>query len=186
MFATFTERPKGRAAPSPPPVGGQAAWPSNICLRRTHGFTMVELIAVLLLVGVLAVVALPRLNGALALRSAGWRDQVKAGVLHARTLARGHRRLACLSLATGEIRLSLASANPASSCNFTVLGSNADPRWAVDTNNIVLSVSPAGTLYFQPDGRITSDGAGNNAANASISLAGETDLVLTGETGHVE
>ena len=67
---------------------------------------MVELIAVLLMVGALAAVALPRMDGALALRGAAWRDQVKAGLLHARALAQGHRRLTCVTLATGETLLS--------------------------------------------------------------------------------
>lgn len=146
---------------------------------------MVELIAVMLLVGVLAVVALPRMDGALALRSAGWRDQVQAGLLQARALAQGHRRLVCVTLATGEIRLSQASANPATGCNTTLTGPDGDVRWAFDTNAIALTLSPAGTLYFQPDGRITSDGAGAGTVNASVTLAGEAALQITGETGHV-
>ena len=153
---------------------------------RQHGFTMVELIAVLLLVGVLAAVALPRLDGALALRGAGWRDQIKAGLLHARTLAQGHRRLVCVTLATGEIRLALASANPASACDTVLAGPDGDARWAVDGNAIALSQSPAGTLYFQPDGRITSDGAGSTAVNATVGLVGEPNLSLIGATGHVD
>ncbi len=160
--------------------------PQRSPLARQRGFTMVELIAVLLLVGVLAAVAVPRLGGALALRSAGWRDQIKAGLLQARTLAQGHRRLVCVALATGEIRLLLASANPASSCNTPLAGPDGDVRWAVDATNIALSQSPAGTLYFQPDGRITSDGAGSTPINVTVGVAGEPDLPLIGETGHVD
>ena len=155
-----------------------------IC-RRAAGFSLVELIAVLLLVGVLAVVALPRMGGALALKSAAWRDQVKAGLLQGRALAQGHRRLVCATLATGEIRLTLASTNPASACDTPIKGPDGDARWAVDTQAITLSQTPAGTLYFQPDGRITSDGAGLSSINTTVSLAGEPDLQLIGETGHV-
>jgi type II secretory pathway pseudopilin PulG len=146
---------------------------------------MVELIAVLLLVGVLAVVAVPRLDGALALRGTAWRDQVLAGALHARSLASGHRRLVCLSVAAGELRLAQASANPATSCNTPLRGPDGDARWAVDPQAMAVTLSPAGTLYFQPDGRITSDGAGANAVNASLTIAGEVPLLFTGETGHV-
>ena len=146
---------------------------------------MVELVAVLLLVGVLAAVALPRLDGALALRSAAWRDQLKAGLLQARTLAQGHRRLVCANLLIGELRLTQASANPASSCNTVLTGADGDARWAFDGNNITLTQSPTGTLYFQPDGRITSDGAGSSPLNATVALTGETTLQLVGSTGHV-
>jgi hypothetical protein len=140
----------------------------------------------MMLIGVLSVVALPRLSGALALRSAGWRDQVLAGLLQARTLAQGHRRLVCVTLATGELRLALASTNPATACDTVLSGADGDARWAVDGNAITLTQTPAGTLYFQPDGRITSDGAGSNAVNTSVALAGESALQLIGETGHVE
>lgn len=154
-------------------------------LRAAAGFTLVELIAVLVLVGVLAAVAMPRLGGALALRGAAWRDQVKAGLLQGRVLAQGHRRLVCASLATGELRLTMASANPASACNTVIRGPDGDARWAADSHAIALTQTPAGTLYFQPDGRITSDGAGLSSVDTSVSLAGEPDLLLIGETGHV-
>jgi len=146
---------------------------------------MVELIAVMLLAGVLAVVALPKLNGVLGLRGTAWRDQVQAALLQARSLASGHRRLVCVAVATSEVRLSIASANPATACNTTLPGPDGDARWAVDGQSLAVTVSPAGTLFVQPDGRFTSDGAGSTAVNASITIAGETALQLTGETGHV-
>jgi len=146
---------------------------------------MVELIAVMLLVGVLAVVAVPKLNGVLGVRGTAWRDQVQAALLQARSLATGHRRLVCVAVATGEVRLSIASTNPASSCNTTLPGPDGDARWAVDAQSLAVTVTPAGTLYVQPDGRITSDGAGASAVNASVAIAGETALQVTGETGHV-
>ena len=175
MFAKSSER---RLAP-------QRHMPQRRMPAR-QGFTLVELIAVMLLVGVLAAVALPRLDGVCALRSAGWRDQVRSGLLQAHTLAQGHRRLVCVALATGELRLSQASANPASACDTVLKGLDGDARWAVDSNAITLTQSPAGTLYFQPDGRITSDGAGSSAVNVSVGLMGETALLLIGETGHVQ
>ncbi len=158
---------------------------SSPLTTRKRGFTLVELITVMVLVGVLAVVAMPRLDGALSLRGAGWRDQLQAGLLQARVLAQGHRRLVCLTVATGEMRLSMASANPATRCNTTLTGLDGDARWAVDGNGITLALSPAGMLYFQPDGRVTSDGAGVNAVNASLAITGEAALQISGETGHV-
>ena len=153
--------------------------------RPSRGFTMVELVAVMLLVGVLAVVALPRLDGTLGLRGSAWRDQVLAATLQARSLATGHRRLVCLTVATGAVQMTMASANPASSCNTTLPGPDGDARWAVDPASLAVTVNPAGTLYLQPDGRVTSDGAGLTAVNVSIAIAGETALQITGETGHV-
>ena len=102
---------------------------SDALRRRQRGFTAVEMITVLVLVGVLAVVAMPRMDAGLSLRGAAWRDQVQAGLMHARSQAQGHRRLVCLTLATGELRLAIASANPASACNTAVNGADGDARW---------------------------------------------------------
>ena len=48
------------------------------------------------------------------------------------------------------------------------------------------SVSPSGSLYFQPSGRVSTDGAGSSAATRTITITGQTPIVLVGETGHVE
>lgn len=154
--------------------------------RAQRGVTMVELVTVLLLVGVLAAVAAPRLAGMNTLPAAAWRDQVAAGLLHARALAQGHRRLVCASVATGAVQLTLATANPATSCSSALPGPDGDTRWAVDSQQLAVTLTPSGTLYFQPDGRITSDGAGQTPVNVQIAISGATTLNLTGETGHVD
>lgn len=154
--------------------------------RPQRGFTLVELIAVLLLLGVLSAMLLPRLGGAFSLRDAAWRDQVLAALQHARTLAAGHRRLVCASVATGEVRLAIAAANPASSCGSVLNGADGDARWAHDGNATAIVQSPAGTLYFQPDGRITSDGAGATPVDVSIAITGQPAIQLRGATGHVQ
>jgi hypothetical protein len=64
-------------------------------------------------------------------------------------------------------------------------GPDGDARWARDGRALVVTVLPAGTLYVQPNGRITSDGGGTTPVNVSITVAGETAIQLTGETGHV-
>lgn len=147
---------------------------------------MVELIAVLLVVGVLAVVAMPNLQGALAMRDSGLRDQVLAGLREARHLAQGHRRLVCASVAANQLTLTMATANPATSCGNAVRGLDGQTAWTSNAGGITLGVSPAGVLYFQPDGRITSDGAGTTPVNASVTVGSETAIALVGDTGHVQ
>ncbi len=147
---------------------------------------MVELIAVLLVVGVLAVVALPNLQGALAMRDTALRDQVLAGLRHARHLAQGHRRLVCASVSGNQLRLTQATVNPATACTATVPGLDGQADWTANGSGLTLSVSPAGTLHFQPDGRITSDGAGTTPVNATLAVGSETAITLVGDTGHVQ
>ena len=61
-----------------------------------------------------------------------------------------------------------------------------DSRYAYTSQAPATTVTPAGTLYFQPSGRITSDGAGSNALNASIAIAGEVAITTVGETGALQ
>lgn len=166
--------------------GRAAALHGRRRLVIARGFTLVELIAVMMLAGVLALVALPRMDGALSLRGAAWRDQVLAAMRHAHQLAQGHRRLVCASVASGAISLSIADSNPATACNQALASPDGHASFAHDSSAIATALSPSGTLYFQPTGRITSDGAGAIAVSATLSIAGESSINLIGETGHVE
>ena len=154
---------------------------------RERGFTLPELIAVILLVSILAAVAIPKLTGALSFRDDGWRDQIVAALHSAHKSAVAHRRLVCVTINPGSVTLTMASANPATTCNTALAGidggsTTADAAGAAAT----ASVSPAGVLYFQPSGRVSTDGAGSTVVVRTISLAGQTNIVLVGETGHVE
>ena len=160
-----------------------------MCARSSspaRGFTLPELIAVLLLTGILSATALPKLQGALSFRDDGWRDQIVAALHYAHKVAISHRRLVCANVGTGGVILSIASANPASVCSTALPGLDGQAQAADSKGGAAAGVSPAGPLYFQPSGRVSTDGAGSNAINRSISIAGQTAIVLVGETGHVE
>ena len=154
--------------------------------RRQRGFSLPELVAVLLLVGILSVVAIPKLQGALSFRDDGWRDQIVAALHYAHKVAISHRRLVCASVAANGVTLSIASANPALGCNTSLLGVDGQALAADSLGAAAASISPGGPLYFQPSGRVTTDGAGSSAATRTITLAGQAPVVLVGETGHVE
>lgn len=148
-----------------------------------RGFTMPELILVLIIVGVMAVVALPRLQGAIVFDDKAWHQDVLTALRHAHHQAVAARRLVCASVATGTVTLTIAGSNPASACTATLPGYNGDTAFARSSK--APSTSSA-TLYFQPSGRVTSDGAGNTANDFSITISGQATISVIGETGHVE
>jgi len=153
---------------------------------ESGGFTLVELVAVLLLLGVLAAVALPRLTGMGEFRTDAWRAQALAGLRLAAATAVGHRRLVCASFAAdGSLSLSMAGSNPASSCSHPLPGPDGAPAFA-EAAGTAVSVSAAGPLYFQPNGRVSRDGAGQQVENRSITGSGIAAITVYGESGHAE
>ena len=140
-----------------------------------------------MLISILAAVALPTMTGVLSFRDDSWREQIVAALHSAHKSAVAHRRLVCATISAGSVTLSMASANPATTCNTALTGVDGSAGVAAANGSAATaSVSPAGVLYFQPSGRVSTDGAGSSVAVRTITLAGQTSIVLVGETGHVD
>jgi MSHA pilin protein MshC len=155
--------------------------------RGRRGFTMVELVVVLVLVSLLSLVILPKLTGVLSVRDGAWRDQVLSAMRYAQKGAVGHRRLVCATVGASSITLTIATVNPAVTCGANFNGLDGSNIVATTSNtSAATSVSPAGVIYFQPDGRVTSDGAGTTASTRTLSMSGASDITVNGETGYVQ
>jgi MSHA pilin protein MshC len=148
-----------------------------------RGFTLVELVTILILVGILAVVALPNLQGVRDFGAVSFRDQVAANLRHAQKSAVAKRRLVCATVAGDGSRISLASAASfgAGACANVI----ADPAAFSPSADVLLA--PAGTtLFFQPSGAVTSDAGGTAIANFTLTVTGQAPITVTGATGHVQ
>lgn len=155
---------------------------------RASGFTMVELVVVMILVGVLAAIGIPRLMGDKSMEAAVFGDQVVSGLRRAQKIATGHRRTVCASVGPKAVVVRL---NDCGSAGLALAGL-ADDDFA--TTDSVLTATTA-TLFFQADGRITSDAKGTTAiAAGTIDIAGTVDgkattfrtIRVEGTTGYVE
>jgi MSHA pilin protein MshC len=157
------------------------------------GFTMVELVVVMILVGVLAALGIPRLMGDKNMEAAVFGDQVVSGLRRARAVATSHRRVVCVSIAAQGVTLRL---NGCGNAGLALTGLADDEYATTDSALAVAPVAPLGAvLFFQPDGRITSSGAGTKTVdNGSIAITatvnGQANTVRTirveGTTGYVE
>jgi MSHA pilin protein MshC len=149
-------------------------------LRLMQGFTMVELVIVIVLLGILSVTVLPRLTGSSEFRTVQLRDEVAAALRFAQKTAVSHRRNVCISVAGDVLALQIADAHPANGCNqaLNIPGGAA----TVSVPGVSLSVTPA-ALVVQPSGQVI----GNNSQKYEFSIGGgEYKLTLWAETGHVE
>lgn len=151
--------------------------------RHAHGFSLVELITVMVLIGALAAVAVPRLMGN-TWASTTYRQEVISALRHAQKSAVSHRRLVCANVAGNTVTLTIATANPGD-CNLPYASPDGTPYQGSDPN--VVAGGLVGALLFQPDGRITRIQNGVEVVAAgNVTIVGEAPIVIQGATGYVE
>lgn len=161
---------------------------SPIAAMSVMGFSLIELISVIVVLSILATVALPRLSEPGIFQEVGFREQILAALRIAQKSAVSRRRLICASVSANEVRLAMASAFPATGCVAGNFLRNPDGNAAyahVPTGTVTATVLPSANLYFQPSGRVTSDGAGHSPAKFTVTIGDLTPIVVHGETGHV-
>jgi MSHA pilin protein MshC len=172
-------------------------------MRRIHhtvqGFTLVELVMVMLLAGILAVFVLPKFNST-ALPERGFRDAVWNAVAHARRMAVSSRRFVCVTVTAGTgstatVALTRDLSDPDSvvsvSCT-TALALPAPDSSCAATNQACAprGVTLGGTtsLVFDPLGRLVSAGSPKSiaASAAAITVSNQTNITVQPDTGYVQ
>ncbi|TDM09474.1 MAG: prepilin-type cleavage/methylation domain-containing protein [Ideonella sp. MAG2] len=139
-----------------------------------QGFTLMELIAVIVIAGVLAVVVLPKFEVATGSGGRVYADSLRAGLRYARAVAVGHRRLVCVDInANSQLLITIAANNPATACTT---GIDGNPVFATPPGGVTAAWSAGSTVFVQPNGRFTSDGAGTTPVNKTLNVAGETPI----------
>ncbi len=164
----------------------------NLCPERgQQGFTLVELITVMLLVGILAVVVLPRFDLLKGFDEIGYRDKVRATLEYARKAAVGERRNVRVTLAANGLTLTIDNDVPEGAAASTFPRSLALPtpdRACGGATNAICAptgVTLAGTaaLTFTPLGKpnaaaaYTVTGPAPSSSTYAITVAAETGYV---------
>ncbi len=157
-------------------------------MHRPHsGFTLIELIVVMVMIGILAVVVLPRLDLLTGFDEIGYRDKVKATLEFARKSAVAQRRNVRVSRAGNNLALTIDNDVPEGA------GAGLYPRQltlpAADracggaTNQICapagITLAGSATLTFSP--------LGQPSAAASYTVTGDAAhaIAVEAETGYV-
>jgi MSHA pilin protein MshC len=158
--------------------------------QRLSGFSMIELITVMIVIGILGVTVMPRFAQVLVFYEAGYRDKVKATLEYARKSAVAQRRYSCVSLVGNDLLLTIDQGIPESyavgTCPATALALPADdgdcnPAAAnrVCARPGVTLAGPLTPLTFSPLG------APSAAAVYTVTGGAVQTITVEAETGHV-
>lgn len=141
--------------------------------RGVGGFTLVELIVILVIIGVLAVTAIPRFMDQSVFETRGFHDETQSLLRYAQKAAIAQRRSVCVTLtATGATMMIAGAAPPSTTCN-TALAFPSAPRGGTG-----LSATVGGFTFL-------ASGGTDKAANVTLSFSDGSGITVDAVTGYV-
>jgi MSHA pilin protein MshC len=148
---------------------------------KSRGFTLVELVVTLIIVGVMAAAAIPRFFERRGFDARGFADQMAASLRYAQKAAIAQRRLVCVALsAPNTLALTIAATHAANTCTLAL------PLPASQANSLT---APNGVSFTTTQAALRFDGLGRPSSAAQIAVPIEAahtiTIVVEAETGYV-
>lgn len=146
----------------------------------SRGFTLVELILALLIAGVLAAVAAPRLIDREAFQVRGGAAEVRAALRYAQKLAMAKNREICVAVATTSLTLTVnPSLTAGAACSQAVTRPGQGDPYVV---MLPASAGLAPALGFRFDGQ----GRPSPNVNVNLTVGGTVPVLVAREVGRVQ
>jgi MSHA pilin protein MshC len=144
------------------------------------GFTLIELVTVMLLLGILSAVALPRFFDATAFKSRGFYDEMTGAARYAQKLAVASGCDVQLSIAGGNYSLQQRqSCNHGSPFNRDVLQPAGSGAFAGSAPSGTTLATTSPSIIFDALGRATPGGVMVSVDGRSFTIVGESGYVDT-------
>ena len=144
--------------------------------RSVSGFTIAELVAVILIIGILAVAAIPRLIDRQTFDRVGFNDQTLATLRYAQKAAIAQRRTVCATFSTTSLTLTLASAVGSATCDIPLAGPNGSST----------ITAQSGISYTAAPTNFSFNAAGQASAGQTLQVSGQAGTItVERETGYV-
>ncbi len=152
---------------------------------RQAGFTIVELVIIILVIGILAVVVGPRFFAASDFEARGYYDSVTNTLRYAQRTAVAQRRVVYAKLDTSTGQVSLCFANHATAaCSSDVPKPTGESPYVVSApSDVTLALSPApanNTLFFDSLGRPFASNESVPSESSSASSFSTLTVTITG------
>lgn len=143
---------------------------------RSSGFTLLELIVIIAIVGILAVVALPRLQDE-GFKQRAFHDETLAALRYAQKAAIAQRRTVCVTANASGLALTIANTAGSNVCNTNLAGPSGGSPFTVTAPSGV-NYASASTFHFTS--------LGQPSAAQTFQVSGVADsITVEAETGYV-
>lgn len=153
------------------------------------GFTLVELVTTIIILGILAVVVMGRLDFSSLFQQRGVADKLKAGLEFARKSAVAKRRNVCVDVSGGSVTFTVDTAAPESAAHACPGGSAlalpAPDKDCAGAGNVVCSRSNATIGVVSGGSSFKFNAEGGASATVVLSVTGQNNITVEAATGYV-
>ncbi|WP_087446447.1 prepilin-type N-terminal cleavage/methylation domain-containing protein [Sulfuriferula sp. AH1] len=152
----------------------------NISLpKKINGFTLIELIVVIVIIGVLAVAAIPRMFDRSTFDSRGFYDETISALRYAQKAAIAQRRTVCATFTATSLTLTIASAASSATCDTPL----ANP---VGGSPFTVTPRSSGIAYSTQPTDFTFNALGQASGGQTVQITGaSSNIVIEQDTGYV-
>lgn len=157
--------------------------------HTVRGFTLIELILVIIMLGILAVYAGPRMFNNQDFYAKGFHDETLAYLRYAQKTAIAQRRTVCVAFGSNSLSLSVASAAGAGDCSAVEIdftGPRGESPPTVTAKGTVTYIGAPAALNFNGLGQPTTGAGVVLVAPRTIQVSGVTNTItVEAATGYV-